>query len=64
MKSEISYALKSALFSKYCFVMTVNHVNSDCRTEWFYCEELQTTVISVQNFHSCVIQYYIEDINE
>ena len=63
MHSEISATLKHLLFAKYDFNMTDSEEKESHRKQWYYCNQLDTTIMVLMNFNSCVTQYYIRDIN-
>lgn len=63
MYSEISATLKHVLFNQYDFKLTDNEEKETYRKQWYYCNQLQTTVVVLMNFNSCITQYYIQDIN-
>ena len=63
MHSEISATLVRVLFDQYDFKSTDSEEKETYVKYWYYCNQLDTTILVLINFNSCVTQYYIQDIN-
>lgn len=63
MYSQISKALYLQLIDNNHFVNSDSEQKEHAIKMWYYCKDIETTILIVDNYLSCTQSYFIQDVN-
>ena len=63
MYSQISKALYLQLIENNHFVNCDSEQKENAIKMWYYCKDIETTILVIENYLSCTQSYYVQDVN-